>query len=96
MPDVQVVTMATPPFPPSLLSDWIQPGALLTAVFGLAAFFWTELKSLKAELKADMQASEARSSQKIDEVKAELKEIKADIKTLLLAQAPQRPSTAKS
>ena len=32
----------------------------------------------------------------IDEVKVELKEIKADIKTLLLTQAPQRPSTAKS
>jgi len=48
------------------------------------------MKDLRAELKADLQASEARWNQKIDEVKEELRETKDEIKALLLAQTPRR------
>ena len=103
---------------PSVLADWIQPGAALTVVFGLAGFLWAEIRSIKSEFKAEMQAmraefkaeiqdlrtetkaeiqaSEARQNKRIDEVKDDLKEIKADIKALLLAQGAQRPAAANA
>lgn len=34
---------------PSVLADWIQPGAALTAVFGLAGFLRAEIRSVRAE-----------------------------------------------
>ena len=88
---------------PSVLADWIQPGAALTAVFGLAAFLWAEMRAIRAELKAEIQASEARQNKRIDELKDDMKELKddmkeirADIKSLLLAQQSlQRPAGAK-
>ncbi len=87
--------------PPSVLADWIQPGAALTAVFGLAAFLWAEMRAIRAEmramraeLKADIQASEDRQNKRIDELKDDMKEIKADIKSLLLAQQGLQRSTA--
>ena len=92
---------------PSVLADWIQPGAALTAVFGLAGFLWAEMRAMRAEFKAEMQAmraefkaeiqaSEARQNKRIDELKDDMKEIKADIKSLLLAQQGlQRPAGAK-
>ena len=92
---IMAIPASSPPSLPSLLTDWGQPGALLAVVFGLAGFFWVQMKDLKAELKTDLQASEVRSNQKIDEVKAEPKEIKADIKALLLVQAPRRPPVAQ-
>ena len=92
--------MATPP---SVLAEWIHPGAALTALFGLAGFLWAEMRSIKvemrgmrAELKADIQASEARQNKRIDELKGDMKEIKADIKSLLVAQGSQRSAAAKS
>ena len=81
---------------PSVLADWIQPGAALTAVFGLAAFLWAEMRAMRAELKAEIQASEARQNKRIDELKDDMKEIKADIKSLLLAQGLQRSAGAKA
>ena len=93
---------------PSVLADWIQPGAALTAVFGLAGFLWAEMRNMRAEFKAEMQAiraefkaeiqaSEARQNKRIDELKDDMKEIKADIKSLLLAQQSlQRPAGAKA
>ncbi|HBP52986.1 MAG TPA: hypothetical protein DD643_00905 [Synechococcus sp. UBA8638] len=88
---------------PSVFAHWIQPGAALTAVFGLAGFLWAEMRSIRvetqamrAEFKADIQASEARQNKRIDEVKDDLKEIKADIKALLLAQGAQRPAAANA
>ena len=89
--------------PPSVLADWIQPGAALTAVFGLAGFLWAEMRAMRAEFKAEIQASEARQNKRIDElkddmkeIKDDLKEIRADIKSLLLAQQSlQRPAGAK-
>ena len=89
---IMVILASSPPSLPSLLTDWVQPGALLAVVFGLAGFFWVQMKDMKVELKTDLQASEVRSNQKIDEVKAELKEIK---KALLLVQAPRRPPVAQ-
>ena len=88
---------------PSVLADWIQPGAALTAVFGLAGFLWAEMRAMRAEFKAEIQASEARQNKRIDELKDDLKELKddlkeirADIKSLLLAQQSlQRPAGAK-
>ena len=93
---------------PSVLADWIQPGAALTAVFGLAGFLWAEMRAMRAEFKAEMQAiraefkaeiqaSEARQNKRIDELKDDMKEIKADIKSLLLAQQGlQRSAGAKA
>ena len=99
---------------PSVLADWIQPGAALTVVFGLAGFLWAEIRGIRAEMqamraefkaeiqdlrtetKAEIQASEARQNKRIDEVKDDLKEIKADIKALLLAQGAQRPAAANA
>ena len=81
---------------PSVLADWIQPGAALTAVFGLAGFLWAEMRAMRAEFKAEIQASEARQNKRIDELKDDMKEIKADIKSLLLAQGLQRSAGAKA
>ncbi len=88
---------------PSVLADWIQPGAALTAVFGLAGFLWAEMRAMRAEmramraeLKVDIQASEARQNKRIDELKDDMKEIKADIKSLLLAQGLQRSTAAQA
>ena len=82
--------------PPSVLADWIQPGAALTAVFGLAGFLWAEMRGMRAEFKAEIQASEARQNKRIDELKDDLKDIKADIKSLLLAQGVQRSAAARA
>lgn len=144
---VRFFTMAIPTLPPSLLTEWIQPGALLSVFLGVAGFLWAELKSMRgefkaelrsmraefktelrasearsdqkidslkaelqasearsnqttdsvrSELKAELRAGEARSDQKIDEVKVELREIKDDVKALLLAQTPRHPPVAQS
>ena len=78
---------------PSVLADWIQPGAALTAVFGLAGFLWAEMRAMRAEFKAEMQAiraefkaeiqaSEARQNKRIDELKDDMKELKDDMKEI--------------
>ena len=82
--------------PPSVLAEWIHPGAALTALFGLAGFLWAEMRGMRVELKADIQAGEDRQNKRIDELKDDMKEIKADIKSLLTAQGSQWSAAAKS
>ena len=55
---------------------------------------------MRAEFKAEIQASEARQNKRIDELKDDMKELKddmkdirADIKSLLLAQQGLQRST---
>ncbi|MDE0646855.1 MAG: hypothetical protein F4099_01795 [Synechococcus sp. SB0673_bin_10] len=69
---------------------------MLTTIFRLAGFLWVEMQAVRAEFKAEIQASEARQNKRIDEVKDDLKEIKADIKALLLAQDAQRPAAVNA
>ena len=45
---------------PSIIADWIQPGAALAVVLGLAGFLWAEMQAMGAEVKTAIQASEAR------------------------------------
>lgn len=68
----------------------------MTTVLGLAGFLWVEMRGMRVEFKAEMQASEARQNKRIDEVKDDLKEIRADIKTLLLALGAQRSAAANA
>lgn len=79
-----------------VLAGWIQPGAAMTAVFCLASFLWAEMRGTRAVFKAEIRASEARQSKRVDELKDDMKEIKADIKALLLAQGVQRSAVAKA
>ena len=62
-----------------------------------------EMRAMRAELKVEIQASEARQNKRIDELKDDMKEIKddmkdirADIKSLLLAQGLQRSTAAQA
>ena len=55
--------------PPSVLTDWIQPGAVLTAVFGLAGFLWAEMRAIRAE----MQATRAEFKEEMQAMRAEFK-----------------------
>ena len=54
---------------PGLLTEWIQPGAVMGVLLGLAGFFWAELKSLRAEFKEEIKASEARQNKRLDELR---------------------------
>ena len=81
---------------PSVIAARIQPGAALAVVLGLAGFLWAEMQAMGAEVKTAIQASEARQNRAIDELKDDMKEIKADIKTLLLIQGVPRPAAAQA
>ncbi|MCY4332868.1 MAG: hypothetical protein OXC96_10325 [Cyanobacteria bacterium MAG CAR1_bin_15] len=70
-----------PSLPPELLTQWLQPGALVAGAVGglgllISAFrnLRTELKEEMKELKQEMRASEDRLNKRIDEVKTEMKE----------------------
>ncbi|MXW41261.1 MAG: DUF342 domain-containing protein [Synechococcus sp. SB0668_bin_15] len=77
-----------PSLPPELLTQWLQPGALVAGAVGglvllisafrnLRAELKEEMKELKQEtreLKEEMRASEARFNKRIDEVRTEMKE----------------------
>ena len=52
---------------PGLLTEWIQPGAVMSVLLGLAGFFWAELKGIRAEFKEEIKASEARQNKRLDE-----------------------------
>ncbi|MDE0646701.1 MAG: hypothetical protein F4226_02175 [Synechococcus sp. SB0678_bin_12] len=65
-----------PTLPPGL-TDWL-PSGFFTALLGL---IWFEMK-----------ASEARLNRRIDELRDDMKEIRQDVKTLLLQQAATRPA----
>ncbi|MXY62588.1 MAG: hypothetical protein F4Y87_03965 [Synechococcus sp. SB0665_bin_28] len=66
-----------PTLPPGL-SEWL-PSGFFTAFLGLV---WYELK-----------AGEARVNRRIDELRDDIKEIRQDVKMLLLQQAAQQPVT---
>ena len=64
-----------PSIPQEIFSDWIQPGILV----GLIALFLGAFRGLRADLKSEIQASEARQQasearqqKQIDELKKEL------------------------
>ena len=54
-----------------------------------------EIQGLRVEMKAELQASEARQNKRIDELKDDMKELKAAVKSLLVAQGSQRLAAAK-
>ena len=72
--------MALPPPSSTLLTEWIQPGALFTAVFALGAFFWKELKDQRAELKAELKELRAEQKAEMKELKTEFKEDVANLR----------------
>ena len=77
-----------PSLPPELLTQWLQPGALVAGAVGglgllisafrnLRAELKEEMRDLKEEmrdLKEEMRASEARVNKRIDELRTEMKE----------------------
>ena len=70
-----------PSLPPELLTQWLQPGALVAGAVGglgllISAFrnLRAELKEEMRELKEEMRASEARVNKRIDELRVEMKE----------------------
>ncbi|MCY4174008.1 MAG: hypothetical protein OXF25_08095 [Cyanobacteria bacterium MAG CAR3_bin_5] len=66
-----------PTLPPGL-TEWL-PSGFITAFLGL---LWYELK-----------ASKARINKRIDELREDMKEIRQDVKVLLLQQAAKQPIT---
>ncbi|MCY4235597.1 MAG: hypothetical protein OXE74_04725, partial [Cyanobacteria bacterium MAG CAR2_bin_4] len=69
-----------PSLPPELLTQWLQPGALVAGAVGglgllISAFrnLRTELKEEMKELKQEMRASEDRLNKRIDEVREEMR-----------------------
>lgn len=78
--------MALPTPPPSLLTDWIRPGALFTVVLGFAAFFWKELKDLRAEQRTELKEFKMEIKADIATLradnKADIAELKADNRVL--------------
>ena len=54
---------------PNLLTEWIQPGAVMSVLLGLAGFFRVELKSLGAQFKEEITASEVRQNKRFDELR---------------------------
>ena len=70
-----------PSLPPELLTQWLQPGALVAGAVGglgllISAFrnLRAELKEEMRELKEEMRAGEARVNKRIDELRTEIKE----------------------
>ena len=77
-----------PSLPPELLTQWLQPGALVAGAVGglgllISAFrnlrteLKEEMKELKQEMremKVEMRAGEERVNKRIDEVRTEMKE----------------------
>ena len=76
--------------PPELLTQWLQPGALVAGAVGGLGLLIGAFRNLRADLKEEMRAGEARVNKRIDEVREEMKEIKA-----LLIQALQLSPAAK-
>ena len=68
-----------PPFPPGL-SEWFQQQGLPTGVLVFLGFVWYEVK-----------ASEARQAKRIDELRADMKELRAEQRA---SEARQREDMA--
>lgn len=73
-----------PSLPPELLTQWLQPGALVAGAVGglgllISAFrnlrteLREEMRELKEELKQEIRASEDRVNKRIDEVREEMR-----------------------
>ena len=82
-----------PPLPPELLSQWLQPGAVMAGAVGglglligafrnLRADLKQEMREAKVEMKEEMRAGETRVNRRIDEVKEDLKEVKAETREM--------------
>ncbi len=90
---------------PGLLTEWIQPGAVMSVLLGLAGFFWVQLKGLKAELKSlraefkeEINASEARWNKRLDDFREDqnrrFDEVNAGIRELRALIMQQQNSPA--
>jgi len=93
-----------PSLPPQLLTQWLQPGALVAGAVGGLGLLISAFRNLRAELKEDMRelkqemrAGEDRVNKRIDEVKEEVREMKEEMKELkaLLIQALRLSPAAK-
>ena len=62
-----------PSIPQEIFSDWIQPGILV----GLIALFLGAFRGLRADLKDEIRASEARQQKQMDELKKDFKDSEA-------------------
>jgi len=51
-----------PSLPPELLTQWLQPGALVAGAVGGLGLLISAFRNLRAELKEEMRASEERST----------------------------------
>ena len=78
-----------PSIPTDLLSAWIQPGAvlgfiglLLAALHRMRTELREEIRASEARLKEENQASEARQAKRTDELRADMKEMRADNRAL--------------
>lgn len=72
------------------MTNWLQPGAIVAGAVGGLGLLITAFSNLRAELKEEMKAGEARVNRRIDEVKEEMREIRG-----LLIQALQLSPAAK-
>ena len=69
-----------PSLPPELLTQWLQPGALVAGAVGGLGLLISAFRNLRAELKEEMKdlkeemrASEERLNKRIDEVREEMR-----------------------
>ena len=76
-----------PSLPPDLLTNWLQPGAIVAGAVGGLGLLITafgnvraELKEELKEMKEELKAGEARVNRRIDELKEEMKEMKEEMK----------------
>jgi len=77
-----------PTLPPGL-SEWL-PSGFFTAFLGL---IWYEQKASEARLNRRIDDLRDGVNKRIDELKDDMKEIRQDVKTLLLQQAAKQPVT---
>ena len=62
-----------PSLPPELLTQWLQPGALVAGAVGGLGLLINAFRNLRAELKEEMRAGEDRLHKRIDEVREEMR-----------------------
>ena len=62
------------------MTNWLQPGAIVAGAVGGLGLLITAFSNLRAELKEEMKAGEARVNRRIDELKEEMKEMKEEMK----------------